>query len=40
MEYSKIYVGSNEGIAGGIRNVMYFKEPLSLDKIKYMNTFS
>lgn len=40
MEYSKIYVGSNEGIAGGIRNVMYFNEPLSLDKIKYMNTFT
>ena len=39
MEYSKIYVGSNEGIAGGIKNVMYFHEPLSIDKIKYMNNF-
>ena len=24
-EFSKIYVGSNDGIAGGIKNVMYFK---------------
>ena len=39
MDYSKIYVGSNEGIAGGIKNVMYFNKPLSLDKIKYINNF-
>ena len=38
MEYSKIYVGDNKGIAGGIKNVMYFDEPLSLYKIKYLNT--
>ncbi len=39
MEFSKIYVGSDEGIAGGIRNVMYFSKPLTIDKIKYMNIF-
>lgn len=40
MEFSKIYVGSNDGIAGGIKNVMYFKEPLSIDKINYLNRFT
>ena len=40
MEYSKIYVGSTPGIAGGIKDVMYFREPLSLDKIRYMNNMS
>ena len=39
MDYSKIYVGSNNGIAGGIKNVMYFSEPLSLDKINYINNY-
>ena len=36
MEYSKIYVGSNDGIAGGIKNITYFSEPLDLDKINYI----
>lgn len=36
MEYSKIYVGSNDGIAGGIKNILYFSEPLDLDKINYI----
>ena len=40
MEYSKIYVGSTPGIAGGIKDVMYFKEPLPLDKIRYINNMA
>ena len=39
MEFSKIYIGSDKGIAGGIKNVMYFNKPLPLDKIKYINNF-
>jgi hypothetical protein len=38
MEYSKIYVGSKNGLAGGIKEVTYFSEPLSLNKIKFINT--
>ena len=39
MDYSKIYIGSNDGIAGGIKNIIYFDKPLELDKIKYLNNF-
>lgn len=39
MEFSKIYAGSDNGIAGGIKNIMYFNKPLTLDKIKYINNF-
>ena len=38
MEYSKIYVGSKNGIAGGIKDITYFNEPLSIYKIQYINT--
>lgn len=40
MDYSKIYVGSNNGIAGGIKNVIYFDKPLELNMIKYLNNFT
>ena len=36
MKYDKIYAGSNGGINGGIKNVLYFNEPLSQNKIRYL----
>lgn len=38
MDYSKIYVGSIDGINGGIRDVTYFSNPLPLNKIKFLNS--
>ena len=38
MDYSKIYVGSKNGLAGGIKEVTYFSDPLSLNKIRFLNT--
>ncbi len=38
MDYKKIYVGSKNGLAGGIKEVTYFSEPLDLNKINFLNT--
>ena len=40
MEYAKIFVGSNEGINGGIKDVLYFNKPLSQNKIQYLKITS
>ena len=40
MEYDKIFAGSNEGINGGIKDVLYFNEPLSQNKIQYLKITS
>jgi len=36
MTFENIQVGSNNGLHGGISNVMYFKENLSRDYIELM----
>ena len=38
MDYKKIFVGSKNGLAGGIKEVTYFSEPLDLNKINFLNT--